>query len=89
MADTLERAVWHGQPVSLGTAFELLKAKGSGQLRAVCSLHSHRFGVELRLSVNGELLRSQVCRSKDDALDTSEHWRSQSILRAACAPHAE
>jgi hypothetical protein len=44
MSDTLQRASWDGHPVSIGTGFELHKPKGERELRAVCSLQTHRFG---------------------------------------------
>jgi hypothetical protein len=86
MSDTLQRAVWDGHPVSLGTAFELEKRKGARQLRAL-ALQSHRFGWELRLEVSGLTSRTQVCRSKDEVLDTSEHWRAV-MLKAGWTPRA-
>ena len=36
-----------------------------------CQLWSHEFGFELRLMV-GELMRSQVCKSSDEVLDTQD-----------------
>ena len=74
MSDTLQRASWDGTPVSLGTGFELHKAKGGSELHAVCSLQTHRFGWEAVLEVNGLLSRSQVCRSRDEVLDMCEQW---------------
>jgi hypothetical protein len=53
MSDTLQRASWDGHPVSIGTGFELHKPKGERELRAVCSLQTHRFGWEVVLEVNG------------------------------------
>ena len=76
MSDTLQRALWDGHPVSLGTGFELHKPKGERELHAVCSLHTHRLGWELVLEVNGLLSRSQVCRSRDEVLDLCERWRA-------------
>ena len=72
----LQRAAWDGQPVSLGLAFMLQKARGGGDLHAVCSLQSHGLGWELVLEVNGLPARSQVCRSRDEVLDVSERWCS-------------
>ena len=65
--------------MSLGTAFDLLKRSGSHELRAVCLLHTHQLGFELRLEVNGLFSRSQVCPSSDEVLETSEHWRTVMI----------
>jgi hypothetical protein len=73
---TLQRAIWDGHPVTLGTGFELRKRKGDRELRAVCSLQTHQLGFELVLEVNGLLSRSQVCRSRDEVLDVCEQWRA-------------
>jgi hypothetical protein len=40
---------------------------------------SHQFGWEVILDVNGELQRSQVCRSQDEVLTTSEQWKAAMI----------
>ena len=74
MSDVLQRAAWDGQPVSLGFAFMLQKARGGGDLLAICSLQSHVLGWELVLEVNGLPARSRVCRSRDEVLDVSEQW---------------
>jgi hypothetical protein len=71
---TLQREFWDGHPVSLGHGFELRKRKGERELHAVCSLQTHVLGWEVVLEVNGLLSRSQVCRSRDEVLDTCEHW---------------
>ena len=71
---TLQREFRDGHPVSLGNGFELRKHKGDRELRAVCSLQTHQLGCEFVLEVNGVLSRSQVCRSRDEVLDTCEHW---------------
>ena len=73
---TLQREFRDGHPVSLGKGFELRKRKGDRELRAVCSLQTHQLGFELVLEVNGVLSRSQVCRSRDEVLDTCEHWQT-------------
>ena len=75
MSTTLQRSVWDGHPVSLGTGFELRKHRGDRELRAVCSLQTHQLGWEVVLEVNGLLSRSQVCRSRDEVLEVCEHWR--------------
>jgi hypothetical protein len=48
----------------------------------VCSLQTHQLGFELRLEVNGLLSRSQVCRSRDEVLDTCEQWRAAMVAAA-------
>jgi hypothetical protein len=41
---------------------------------AVCAMFSHQFGWELRLTIDGELIQSQVCRSQEEVLNTWETW---------------
>jgi len=72
---SLEREVWTGSAVPLGDVFRLRKVKGDRELRAVCSLVTHRLGWELRLEVNGLLSRSQVCSSLQELLLVSDDWR--------------
>jgi hypothetical protein len=79
MSTTLQRAVWDGHPVPLGTGFELHRPKAGRELCAVCLVQTHLFGYELRLEVNGLLSRSQVCRSRDEVLDTCEQWQAAMI----------
>src|SRR3954452_18394388 len=42
---------------------------------APCILVTNPFGWELRLMTT-DLLRSRVCRSSDEVLDTSEQWKA-------------
>lgn len=37
---------------------------------------SHQLGWELRLEIDGDLRRSEVCRSADEVLTVSEHWKA-------------
>jgi len=74
MSDTPQRASWDGDPVSLGTGFDLHNVKSGRELHAVCSLQTHKFGWEVVLEVNGLLSRSQVCRSRDEVLDLCDQW---------------
>jgi hypothetical protein len=53
MSNTVQRAVWDGHPVSLGSGFELHKPRGERELHAVCTLQTHLFGWEIVLEVNG------------------------------------
>ena len=61
----------NGHPVELGVAWTLRK----GEKRAQCVPVSHELGWEPRLMTT-DLLRSQVCRSSDEVLDTSEKWKA-------------
>lgn len=74
--NVLQRFIWNGTPVDLGDCFRLTKTKNGRQLKAVCRLFSHLFGWELRLEVNGELQRSEVCRSEDQVFSTFEQWKA-------------
>ena len=47
---------------------------------ARCILVSNPFGWQLRL-MTPELLRSQVCRSSTEVLDTSEQWKAAMIAK--------
>ena len=42
-------------------------------------LMSHLFGHELKLFIGDELLRSQVCRTGDEVLNTHEQWKAAMI----------
>ena len=74
MQTTPQRENWDGHPVELGDAWTLRK----GAKVARCVLVSHQFGWELRLMV-GELMRSQVCRSPAEILNTHEAWKAAMV----------
>jgi len=76
VVDVLQRANWYGEPTNLGDTFRVHKQKCGHQLEAACRLVTHALGWELRLEVAGSLQRSQVCRSQDEVLDTSEQWKA-------------
>ncbi len=63
----------------LRDTFRLHKDRCGQQLEAACRLVTHALGWELRLEVSGSLQRSQVCRSQDEVLDTSEQWMAAMI----------
>jgi hypothetical protein len=75
MGNVLQRADWLGQ-VRLGNAFTLHKQSADQSLEAVCRLVTDHFGSELRLEINGDLHRSEVCPTSDQVLDTSERWKA-------------
>jgi hypothetical protein len=62
---TLRRDFWDGQPVSLGEAWRLRKVSCGPAKEAICELFTHELGHELRLTANGELIASQVCRNNE------------------------
>jgi hypothetical protein len=63
------------EPVMLGDLFLLHKDRCGRQLEAACRLITHPLGWELRLEIAGSVQRSQVCRSQDEVLDTSDQWK--------------
>ncbi|MGH9371836.1 MAG: hypothetical protein ACRD15_09935 [Vicinamibacterales bacterium] len=67
------------EPVSLGDTFRLHRERGGQPLEAACRLVTHPSGWELRLEIGGWLQRSQVCRSRDEVLATSDHWRAAMV----------
>jgi hypothetical protein len=79
------REDWDGLPADLGEGFRLHKDRCGRQFEAVCSLRTHPFGWELVLNVNGNLQRSDVCRSSDEILTTTEAWKNGLIERLAIA----
>jgi len=79
----LQRDSWDGHPVQRVIAFELRKQKGPRELHAACRLQTHVFGLELVLTVEGLLSRSQVCRSTDEILATMEQWQWRSAMLEA------
>ena len=71
--NTTQREYWDGSPAAIGEGFRVYKDRGGRRLEAACSLLTHQLGFELRLTVNGELQRLQVCRSTDEVLALTEH----------------
>jgi hypothetical protein len=78
-ADILQRPSWTGVPIKYGDVFTLRKRKGETDHLAVCDLWSSQLGSELRLLVNGDFQRSQVCRSGQEWIDTFEGWKAALI----------
>jgi hypothetical protein len=72
--ELLQRRAWDGEPQELGDVFRLHKRRGRDTRVAVCRLLTHVLGWEVRLEVDGELQRSQVCRSQDEVLTLGEQW---------------
>lgn len=64
MQQVLQRVEWQGVTRELGTAWRLTK----GTRSACCVLVNHPLGWELRLEIDGELIRSQTFREADRAL---------------------
>jgi hypothetical protein len=77
---TLQRVTWSGDPIKEGDLFRVHKDRCGRQLLAVCELWTHQFGWELKLVVNdGQLQRSQVCRSQNEVLETADLWKTAMV----------
>lgn len=63
------------EPVTLGDMFHLHKERCGSQIEAACRVVTHPLGWELRLEIAGSVQRSQVCRSHDEVLETSDQWK--------------
>jgi hypothetical protein len=63
------------EPVMLGDLFHLHKNRCGSQIEAACRVVTHPLGWELRLEIAGSVQRSQVCRSQDEVLETSDQWK--------------
>jgi hypothetical protein len=77
--NVLQRPYCSGEVVSVRKGFRLHKERCGRQLEVICHLQTHQFGWEVVLTVNSSLQRSQVCRSQDEVLDTTERWRAAMI----------
>ena len=77
MPPEVQLATWNGKPTKQGDTFRLTK----GPRQAVCELWTDGLGWELRLLAVGELLQSQVCRSEDEVLETSDAWKAALISK--------
>jgi len=69
------REYWEGPPVRISSGWRLTK----GTHTAECELFAHQLGWELRLLTGQELRMSQICRSQDEVLTTSEQWKAAMI----------
>jgi hypothetical protein len=50
--------------------------RGRGPHRAICTQWTHALGHELRLDIMCNLVRSHVCRTEDEVLQTQDAWRA-------------
>ena len=71
----------HDSPVELGELFVVTM----NRRKARCVLQTHQFGWEVRLFVGtqADVVRSQVCRTQDEALTTGEQWKAAMIEKAS------
>ena len=75
MSDVAPLPRWTGTPALRGTLWTLHKASGCRAREAKCEVVSNPIGWELRLTVDGELVRSEVCRSMTGYRDVADGWR--------------
>ena len=75
MSDVLQRPFWTGQPIKQALAFRVHKTIAGRERDAIAELWTHAFGWELRLLVDGEFQRSQVCRREGEVFATIDEWR--------------
>ncbi len=68
-----------GEPLKFERAFTLHKQRCGRSLEAICRLLDHQLGWELRLEINGDLQRSEICRSTDEVLALARQWESSMI----------
>ena len=76
MNTTRQRERWDGDPIELGDGVDAANEREGCALHPRHSLTRSRW--ELRLMTN-DLLRSQVCRSSDEVLDTHEAWKTAMV----------
>ena len=69
----LQRPFWNGHPEELRELFALAKRDRAAHAR--CALWTHQFGWELRLTVNGSLIRSQVSRDCAEVVNAAKEWQ--------------
>lgn len=67
------RAIWNDKPEQLAPAWTLTKDRKI----AVCEVWSHAFGWEIKLGVAGSMIRTQVCRTATEMLETFDQWRAE------------
>jgi len=66
----------NADPERLPDAWRLTKVKGEQTFTAVCQVWAVELGWDLRLFIDGELMKSQVCRSGGEMVDRAEYWRA-------------
>jgi hypothetical protein len=64
---------WEGVVQQCGLLWELKK----GTHLAVCALYTHPYGGEVRIDVDGELLRSHAGRNGIELVDLGLEWKQQ------------
>jgi hypothetical protein len=67
------RTEWDG---TLRELAELFALKKGNNRRARAVIVTHPLGLELRLTINGDLVRSQVFRDDGALLDEGDQWKA-------------
>jgi len=71
---TIRREFWNGAPEELHELFTLKRSSTGATAR--CALWSNPLGFELRLDVNGSMIRTQVARSYEEIERARAEWHS-------------
>ena len=72
-----KREFWNNaDPERLPDAWRLTKVKGEQTLTAVCQVWAVELGWDLRVFIDGALMKSHVCRSGGEMADRAEEWRA-------------
>lgn len=79
MTEFVRRREFFTEPERLSPVWMVRK----GARAAECSVWTHPQGVELRLSVGGDLLRSEVIRDQDALIRVQDAWR-QALEAKGC-----
>ena len=75
MTDVAPLPRWTGTPALLVVVWTLHKASACRARETRCEMWSHPLGWELRVSADGEFVRSEVCRSLVGYLDVADGWK--------------
>jgi hypothetical protein len=81
MTTTLRREFWPGYAVDLGEGFRVQRtAPAAGSRRSAgCALTNS--DLKSSSALNGDLQRSEVCRSTDEVLSKTEAWKAALLER--------
>jgi signal peptidase I len=83
--EVVQRSRWLGEPTVLSHLFPAPQRPVRPTARGRLPCCHARVGWELRLEIAGPLQESQVCRTQDEVLDTSEQWKAAMSRRALAA----
>ena len=72
----LQRDMWRGEPMKQANCIWLRKTVAGRELDAIGELWLIQLGWDIRLFVDGQFVRSQVCRTQDEVFDTIDEWQA-------------